>query len=73
MHDRFFVGPVLLFDKKPNTPSFDYFDYLPSQEMREQAREQERQERQREQERLDREELVPDSKKAPQVGQEAGH
>ena len=36
--------------------------------MREQAREQERQERQREQERLDREELVPDSKKAPQVG-----
>lgn len=38
------------------------------QERREMARQQERMERQREQERMDREELIPDSKKAPQVG-----
>lgn len=43
------------------------------QQKREKAREQERQERQREQERLDRDRdnepnLIPDSKKAPQVG-----
>ncbi len=37
------------------------------QEKRERAREQERKEREKEKERLDREELIPDSKKAPQV------
>lgn len=40
------------------------------QERRERARELERLERQLEQDRLDREELVPDSKKAPQVGRD---
>ncbi len=42
-------------------------ELLMLQEIREKAREQERLEREREQERMDREDLVPDSKKAPQV------
>ena len=41
------------------------------EERRERAREMERLDRQREQERIDREELIPDSKKAPQVRQKS--
>ncbi len=48
-------------------------ELLKLQEIREKAREQERLEREREQDRLDREELVPDSKKAPQVGLDNVH
>jgi len=54
----------------PGSPP-DLRELLRLQECRERAREEERQERQRHQERVDRQELIPDSKKAPQVRQGA--